>query len=148
MSFFIFLPPVRIDKIFVCCYHYGINKIKSKCNIVYKIYKDLRSGSKSYITVDDLVRYDKKRICKEIVVRFLQVLNTPTKNTCHPVTSNKVSFVTFVYYITFLEDKGSLSALNVWFRVCDDDGDGIISISELEELYNMQIKQIKQNSNE
>ena len=112
--------------------------------VVYKIYKELGAGKKSAITIDDLCRYDKRRICRPVVERFLTVINTPTKKGYTAPATDKVSFVTFVYYITMLEDKGSISALNVWFRVCDDDCDGLISVAEMEELYNMQIKEIKE----
>ena len=110
--------------------------------VVYKIYRDLCDDS-GILTVDSLCKYDHHRILKPIVERFLNVIHTPAKQRADPTVGKKITFITFVYYITFLEDKGSNSALNVWFRVCDNDCDGIISISEIQELYEMQIKEIK-----
>ena len=110
--------------------------------VVYKIYNDLLDDTNT-LTIDGLCRYDHHRVLRPIIQRFVDVIYTPAKQRKDPILSNKITFITFVYFITFLEDKGSISALNVWFRVCDNDCDGVISISEIQDLYEMQIKEFK-----
>eukprot|EP00052_Salpingoeca_macrocollata_P005941 m.50549 g.50549 ORF g.50549 m.50549 type:complete len:400 (+) comp15151_c1_seq1:199-1398(+) len=53
-------------------------------------------------------------------------------------TNDMLSYHEFVYFILSEEDKTSPTAIEYWFRVMDLDGDGVISLYELEQFYNQQ----------
>ncbi|EAY17532.1 EF hand family protein [Trichomonas vaginalis G3] len=103
--------------------------------VIYTKFKELQAQPADFITFKEILNYDCQRIDSDIMKRCLRILSSTTDN---------IYFFTFVKFVTFLEDKASIGALNFWFRVCDSDEDGFISISEMEALYDAQIKKLKQ----
>ena len=57
------------------------------------------------------------------------------------VTSQKkaMQYDEFVWFILSEEDKGTLTAAEYWFRVMDRDGDGYITLEDLEFFYKEQV---------
>jgi Ca2+-binding EF-hand superfamily protein len=53
-----------------------------------------------------------------------------------------MSYEDFVWFISSVEDKTTTQAIEYWFRCIDLDGDGCISIFELEEFYNYQFERM------
>lgn len=65
------------------------------------------------------------------------------------VTLNRevMEYEEFVWFILSEEDKGTLTAAEYWFRIMDRDGDGIITLEDLEFFYKEQVKIVKTNTN-
>jgi serine/threonine-protein phosphatase 2A regulatory subunit B'' len=57
-------------------------------------------------------------------------------------------FTAFSYFLMACEDKTSLTAITLWFKVCDLDEDGVLSLKEIEELYDLQRKRMIVTGNE
>jgi hypothetical protein len=54
-----------------------------------------------------------------------------------------MSYYDFVWFLISEEDKRNQTSVEYWFRVLDIDGDGILSMYELEYFYNEQIEQMR-----
>jgi serine/threonine-protein phosphatase 2A regulatory subunit B'' len=61
---------------------------------------------------------------------------------------NRVDFRSFSYFLMCTEDKTSPTAIRFWYRLCDLDDDGILSIREIEELYEVQFERMRITGNE
>lgn len=79
-------------------------------------------------TIDQLTEYDDFRIAPHLVKRLVNLIPTNTHN-------GTISFTDFVYFVNAVEDKSSETALRLWFKVCDLDENGIISLAEIHDLY-------------
>ena len=51
-----------------------------------------------------------------------------------------MSYYDFVWFLISEEDKRSETSIEYWFRILDVDGDGVLSMFELEYFYNEQIE--------
>jgi serine/threonine-protein phosphatase 2A regulatory subunit B'' len=49
-----------------------------------------------------------------------------------------------VWFLISEEDKRNTTSIEYWFRVLDLDGDGVLSMYELEYFYNEQIEQMRE----
>ena len=54
-----------------------------------------------------------------------------------------MSYYDFVWFLICEEDKRNQTSVEYWFRVLDIDGDGVLSMYELEYFYNEQIELMK-----
>ena len=50
-----------------------------------------------------------------------------------------MSYQEFVWFILSEEDKGTSTAAEFWFRIMDRDGDGVITLEDLEFFYKEQV---------
>ncbi len=57
---------------------------------------------------------------------------------------NLMSYYDFVWFLISEEDKRNTTSIEYWFRVLDLDGDGVLSMYELEYFYNEQIEQMRE----
>jgi serine/threonine-protein phosphatase 2A regulatory subunit B'' len=55
-----------------------------------------------------------------------------------------MSYYDFVWFLISEEDKRNQTSVEYWFRVLDIDGDGVLSMFELEYFYNEQIEQMRE----
>ena len=53
-----------------------------------------------------------------------------------------MSYQEFVWFILSEEDKGTSTAAEFWFRIMDRDGDGVITLEDLEFFYKEQVSRI------
>lgn len=102
--------------------------------VVLSKFKQLQSSTADFISFRELLEYDRQRVDQEILKKVLSILSNKSDN---------INFHTFVKFVTFLEDKASVGALNFWFKVCDMDEDGYISVGEMEYLYKKQVQKLK-----
>ena len=56
----------------------------------------------------------------------------------------EMSYQEFVWFILSEEDKGTSTAAEFWFRIMDRDGDGVITLEDLEFFYKEQVSRISQ----
>ena len=54
-----------------------------------------------------------------------------------------MSYYDFVWFLISEEDKRNPTSIEYWFRILDLDGDGVLSMYELEYFYNEQIEQMR-----
>ena len=53
-----------------------------------------------------------------------------------------MSYQEFVWFILSEEDKGTSTAAEFWFRIMDRDGDGVITLEDLEFFYKEQVRPV------
>ena len=56
----------------------------------------------------------------------------------------RMSYTEFVWFLVSEEDKRHATAIEYWFRCMDLDGDGVISMYELEFFYEEQLQRMEQ----
>ena len=59
-----------------------------------------------------------------------------------------MSYQEFVWFILSEEDKGTSTAAEFWFRIMDRDGDGVITLEDLEFFYKEQVRLLVAKSEE
>ena len=57
--------------------------------------------------------------------------------------TDKMSYIEFVWFLLAEEDKAQPTAIEYWFRCMDIDGDGYLSIYELEYFYEEQVQRME-----
>lgn len=55
-----------------------------------------------------------------------------------------MSYTDFVYFLLSEEDKNHATSIEYWFRCMDIDGDGVLSMYELEYFYEEQQHRMEQ----
>lgn len=86
------------------------------------------------MTVDSasLLRYDRCAMTPAILKR---VMTGAGKVSSLGRDSKLMSYEDFIWFILSVEDKRSPQAIEYWFRCLDLDGDGCISLYELQHFY-------------
>ena len=56
----------------------------------------------------------------------------------------RMSYTEFVWFLVSEEDKRHPTAIEYWFRCMDLDGDGVLSMYELEFFYEEQLQRMEQ----
>lgn len=106
---------------------------------------DIDTDSDSLISKNDLLRFNDYSISPIIAERFFN-------STFYPMSSNKqnnlINFTSFAYFLMCSEDKTNLTSINFWYKLCDLDDDGILSIKEIEQLYDVQYERMRNTGNE
>jgi Ca2+-binding EF-hand superfamily protein len=91
------------------------------------------------IDLDALARYDAGTMTRKILTR---VINGCGKPPSKGAKSGLMTYEDFVWFILSTEDKRSNQSIEYWFRCMDLDGDGVISLFEMEEFYKEQYKRM------
>lgn len=99
--------------------------------IVYELFVKYDTEKANGIALKDFLKYDESRIHPTVMQRIWRFLPGDK-------TEGRVGFGDFVYFISLLEDKSTVAGLNFWFRVCDLDDDGVLSLGEMNTLYKYQ----------
>lgn len=106
--------------------------------VLFTKFWELDTEETGRIDLDTLATYDENRINKNIVKRLFNQL--PSHH-----LENEISFTDFVYFVMAVEDKTSETALRLWFKVCDLDDDGVLSLYEIRRLYSDQKNRMNEN---
>ncbi|KAF7652392.1 hypothetical protein LDENG_00097670 [Lucifuga dentata] len=110
--------------------------------ISYK-FLELDTDSDSYINQRDLARHNNQAISPRIIERIFSGAVTRNEQV---YKEGKMSFADFVWFLISEEDKQTDTSIEYWFRCMDLDGDGVLSMYELEFFYEGQCQMLK-NSN-
>lgn len=97
---------------------------------------EIDSEERGTITMEQISKYDDNRIPIGLCRRLFKQLN-PRHN------SNALTFIDFVLFMLAVEDKSSETSFRLWFNVCDLDDDGLLSMSEIKQLYKIQKEKMK-----
>ena len=88
------------------------------------------------INKEDLCRHNNFAISPKVVDQIFSGVVFQSKDS----TNGNMSYYDFVWFLMSEEDKRNPTSIEYWFRVLDMDGDGILSMYELEYFYNEQIE--------
>jgi serine/threonine-protein phosphatase 2A regulatory subunit B'' len=105
---------------------------------------DLDIDGDGFLTHDDLLRFNEGRVSPIIISRFVKSPFFPRG----PAAGTRIDFRAFAYFLICTEDKKMLASIYFWFRLCDLDDDGCLSLLEIEKLYDVQFERMSVTGNE
>lgn len=106
--------------------------------VIYCKFWELDKDHDLLINQDDLAKHSDNALSTRIVERIFSGCVTRSDNKKSPEDEPKMSYTDFVWFILSEEDKRTPTAIEYWFRCMDIDGDGALSMYELEYFYEEQ----------
>ncbi|XP_034488498.1 mucin-19 [Drosophila innubila] len=106
--------------------------------VIYCKFWELDKDHDLLINQDDLAKHSDNALSTRIVERIFSGCVTRSDNKKAPDDEPKMSYTDFVWFILSEEDKRTPTAIEYWFRCMDIDGDGALSMYELEYFYEEQ----------
>ncbi|XP_077205329.1 serine/threonine-protein phosphatase 2A regulatory subunit B'' subunit alpha isoform X2 [Paroedura picta] len=108
--------------------------------VIYCKFWELDTDHDLYISQKDLARYNDQALSSRIIEKIFTgaVLRG---NQVHK--ENQMSYADFVWLLISEEDKRSPTSIEYWFRCMDLDGDGMLSMYELEYFYEEQCERME-----
>jgi serine/threonine-protein phosphatase 2A regulatory subunit B'' len=107
--------------------------------VIYCKFWELDTNHDLFIDRRDLTRYSKHALPPRIIDRILSRAVLRTKND-YPA---KMNYRDFVWFLLAEEDKQHPTSIEYWFRCMDLDGDGVLSMYEMEYFYEQQMKRME-----
>ncbi|XP_054652395.1 serine/threonine-protein phosphatase 2A regulatory subunit B'' subunit alpha isoform X2 [Dunckerocampus dactyliophorus] len=108
--------------------------------VIYCKFWELDTDHDLYIDHKDLARYNDHASSNRIIERLF----------CGAVTrgnavqrEGRMSYAEFVWFLISEEDKKNPTSIEYWFRCMDVDGDGVLSMFELEYFYEEQCERME-----
>ncbi|XP_078514339.1 serine/threonine-protein phosphatase 2A regulatory subunit B'' subunit beta isoform X2 [Lissotriton helveticus] len=108
--------------------------------VIYCKFWELDTDHDLYIDQKDLARHNDHAISNRMLERIFSGAVTRGKKT---LKEGKINYVDFVWFLISEEDKRTPTSMEYWFRCMDLDGDGIISMYELEYFYEEQCQKME-----
>ncbi|KAI8914507.1 hypothetical protein EDD86DRAFT_273568, partial [Gorgonomyces haynaldii] len=102
--------------------------------VIYCKFWELDRDHDMVIDLQALQRYDGGAMTQAILKRVIQGCGKPSSLG----NLQKMSYEDFVWFILSVEDKSTPQAIEYWFRCVDLDGDGCISIYEMQHFFEEQ----------
>lgn len=116
-----------------------ISKIWLDTTIMVTIYYYVHKKPTLIIILDFLA------LSSRIIERIFSGCVTRGKNrNTQDAHGPKMSYTDFVYFLLSEEDKNHATSIEYWFRCMDIDGDGVLSMYELEYFYEEQQHRMEQ----
>jgi len=112
--------------------------------VLYCRFWELDSDHDLLINREDLLRYGGHSLTYRIVDRIFE--GRGRKLDCREEGS--MSYTDFVWFCLSEEDKTTDTAIDYWFRCVDRDGDGVITMYDLEHFYSEQLHRMESLSHE
>ncbi|XP_008582328.1 PREDICTED: serine/threonine-protein phosphatase 2A regulatory subunit B'' subunit alpha isoform X2 [Galeopterus variegatus] len=103
--------------------------------VIYCKFWELDSDHDLYISQADLSRYNDQASSNRIIERIFSGAVTRGKTV---QKEGRMSYADFVWFLISEEDKRNPTSIEYWFRCMDVDGDGVLSMYELEYFYEEQ----------
>ncbi|CAF1082393.1 unnamed protein product [Rotaria sordida] len=107
--------------------------------VIYCKFWDIDSDHDLLINRDDLAKHNNGTISNKIIDRIFSGAVSNSQN----MKEGKMSYYEFVWFLISEEDKCSPTSIEYWFRCMDIDGDGILSMYELDYFYQEQIHKME-----
>jgi len=107
--------------------------------VIYCKFWELDTDHDMVISKDDLSRYSNSAISNCMIDRLFS--GCVTRGTSF--VDGHMSYVDFVWFILSEVDKTTTTGIEYWFRCMDINGDGIISLYEMEYFYSDQLKKME-----
>lgn len=106
--------------------------------VIYCKFWSLDQDHDLFISKEDLSKHNDAAISSRIIERIFQgVVSRQTQKT------GKMSYTDFVWFLIAEEDKKHPRSIEYWFRLMDLDGDGYISMFEMDHFYFEQKKRLE-----
>ncbi|NXS72776.1 P2R3A phosphatase, partial [Pandion haliaetus] len=108
--------------------------------VIYCKFWELDTDHDLYISQKDLARYSDQALSNRIIERIFSgavVRGNEVQKEGH------MSYADFVWLLISEEDKRSATSIEYWFRCMDLDGDGVLSMYELEYFYEEQCERME-----
>ncbi|XP_058061664.1 uncharacterized protein LOC131211980 [Anopheles bellator] len=112
--------------------------------VIYCKFWELDRDHDLYIDQQDLARHNDHALSSRMIERIFSgcVTRSPRRGNNNPMIQGpngpKMSYTDFVWFLLAEEDKSHPTAIEYWFRCMDVDGDGALSMYELEYFYEEQ----------
>lgn len=108
--------------------------------VLYCRFWELDANHDLQIDRDDLMRYGSHSLTYRIVDRIFGGYARPLDT---PQTPGFMSYTDFIWFCLSEEDKTSDTAIDYWFRCVDMDGDGMITMYDMEFFYREQLHRMQ-----
>ncbi|TPX31016.1 hypothetical protein SmJEL517_g05581 [Synchytrium microbalum] len=110
--------------------------------VIYCKFWELDSDHDMQIDRRALSRYDRSSIIPRVVTRIAEGAGRPVVGARNATT---MGYRDFIWFILSNEDKRTPQGIEYWFRVLDTDGDGLISLHELQYFWEEQHAKMIEN---
>ncbi|XP_006638957.2 serine/threonine-protein phosphatase 2A regulatory subunit B'' subunit beta isoform X1 [Lepisosteus oculatus] len=108
--------------------------------VIYCKFWELDADHDLYIDQKDLARHNDHAISHKMIERIFSGAVTRGKR-AHK--EGRMSYADFVWFLISEEDKKTPTSIEYWFRCMDLDGDGVLSMYELEYFYEEQCQRLE-----
>uniref|UniRef100_A0A8C5NBJ3 EF-hand domain-containing protein n=1 Tax=Gouania willdenowi TaxID=441366 RepID=A0A8C5NBJ3_GOUWI len=108
--------------------------------VIYCKFWELDSDHDLYIDPKDLGRYNDHASSHRIIDRLFSGAVTRGNGVQR---EGRMSYAEFVWFLISEEDKKNPTSIEYWFRCMDVDGDGVLSMFELEYFYEEQCEKME-----
>ncbi|KAM4608956.1 serine/threonine-protein phosphatase 2A regulatory subunit B'' subunit beta isoform 2-T5 [Polymixia lowei] len=108
--------------------------------VIYCKFWELDSDHDLYIDQRDLARHNDQAISHKMIERIFSGTVTRDRRV---YKEGRLSYADFVWFLISEEDKRTDTSIEYWFRCMDLDGDGVLSMYELEYFYEEQCQKME-----
>uniref|UniRef100_A0A8C7XJV3 Protein phosphatase 2 regulatory subunit B''beta n=1 Tax=Oryzias sinensis TaxID=183150 RepID=A0A8C7XJV3_9TELE len=108
--------------------------------VIYCKFWELDSDHDLYIDQNDLARHNDQAISQRMIERIFSGTVTRDRRVRK---EGRISYADFVWFLISEEDKKTDTSIEYWFRCMDLDGDGVLSMYELEYFYEEQCQKLE-----
>ncbi|XP_073216341.1 serine/threonine-protein phosphatase 2A regulatory subunit B'' subunit alpha isoform X2 [Lepidochelys kempii] len=108
--------------------------------VIYCKFWELDTDHDLYISQKDLARYNDQALSTRIIER---IFSGAVVRGNEAQKEGRLSYADFVWLLIAEEDKRSPTSIEYWFRCLDSDGDGVLSMYELEYFYEEQCERME-----
>ncbi|KAM7380245.1 hypothetical protein PAMP_003557 [Pampus punctatissimus] len=108
--------------------------------VIYCKFWELDTDHDLYIDQKDLARHNDQAISHKMIERIFSGTVTRDRRV---YKEGRLSYADFVWFLISEEDKKTDTSLEYWFRCMDLDGDGVLSMYELEYFYEEQCQKLE-----
>ncbi|XP_058470765.1 serine/threonine-protein phosphatase 2A regulatory subunit B'' subunit alpha isoform X1 [Solea solea] len=108
--------------------------------VIYCKFWELDTDHDLYIDPKDLSRYNDHASSRRIIERLYSGAVTRGNAVQR---EGRMSYAEFVWFLISEEDKKNPTSIEYWFRCMDTDGDGVLSMFELEYFYEEQCERME-----
>ncbi|GLV39025.1 uncharacterized protein CBL_06076 [Carabus blaptoides fortunei] len=109
--------------------------------VIYCKFWELDRDHDLFIDKQDLTRHNDHALSTRIIDRIFS--GAVTRGQHRLQQEEKMSYTEFVWFLLSEEDKTQPTAVEYWFRCMDLDGDGFLSMYELEYFYDEQMHRME-----
>lgn len=112
--------------------------------VIYCKFWELDRDHDLFIDKHDLARHNDHALSSRMIERVLSgCVTRGNQNRLTPDGEPRMSYTDFVWFLLAEEDKSHPTAIEYWFRCMDVDGDGYLSMYELEYFYEEQMQRME-----
>uniref|UniRef100_UPI0037E98A85 serine/threonine-protein phosphatase 2A regulatory subunit B'' subunit beta n=1 Tax=Semicossyphus pulcher TaxID=241346 RepID=UPI0037E98A85 len=108
--------------------------------VIYCKFWELDTDHDLYIDQKDLAQHNDQALSHKMVERIFSGTVTRDRRV---YKEGRLSYADFVWFLISEEDKKTDTSIEYWFRCMDLDGDGVLSMYELEYFYEEQCQKLE-----